>query len=115
MNQRGKHLFIGERVSKISVRRCEKSMEHFLTMRGFSCIPINWCGQGARLIPHDERHAFRYEVRDQRGTIIGFINTDRARQHPDVKWERSLLHDGDGDIEELVGKYATVREALEAF
>ncbi len=88
-------------------------MEHFLTVRGFSCTPIMWCGQGARLIPYDEQHAFRYEVHDQRGTPIGFINTDRAMQHPDVKWERSLLRDG--DIEELVGKYATVREALEAF
>ena len=71
-----------------------------------------WIGDGAPLIPHDEQHAFRYEVRDQRGTTIGFINTDRARHHPDVKWERSLVRDG--GIEKLVGKYATV-QALAAF
>lgn len=51
-------------------------------------------------LAHDEQHAFRYEVRDQRGTTIGFINTDRARQHPNVKWERSLLRNG--GIEKLV-------------
>jgi len=64
-------------------------------------------------VPQDEQHAFRYEVRNQSGNVIGFINTDRARQHPDVKWERSVLRDG--KIEELVGKYATVQEALASF
>jgi hypothetical protein len=88
-------------------------MENFSNMRGLSCTPVMWIGDGAALIPHDEQHAFRYEVRDQRGTTIGFINTDRARHHPDVKWERSLLLDG--KVEELVGKYATVQEALAAF
>jgi hypothetical protein len=28
-----------------------------------------WIGNGG-FIPHDEQHAFRYEVRDQRGTTI---------------------------------------------
>jgi hypothetical protein len=88
-------------------------MENFSNMRGLSCTAIMWIGEGAALVPHDEQHAFRYEVCDQRGTTIGFINTDRARHHPDVKWERSLLRDG--VIEEVVGKYATVQEALEAF
>lgn len=71
-----------------------------------------WVGDGGQVI-HDRQHAFRYEVRDQRGNVVGFINTDRARQHPDVQWERSLLNNG--RIEELVGKYATVQEALAAF
>ena len=72
-----------------------------------------WSGDGARLVPFDEQHAFRYEVRNQSGNVIGFINADRARQHPDVEWERSVLRDG--KIEELVGKYPTVQEALAAF
>lgn len=88
-------------------------MEGFSGNRGLSCEAIMWIGDGAQLIPHDEQHAFRYEVRDQRGNVVGFINTDRARQHPDVKWERSLLRNE--QIEELVGKYATVQEALAAF
>jgi hypothetical protein len=78
-----------------------------------SCEPIMWIGQGAALIPHDEQHAFRYEVRDRRGNLVGFINTDRARCHPHVMWERSLLCDR--KIEEVVGKYETVQEALAAF
>jgi len=88
-------------------------MENLSNRRGFICEAIMWIGDGAQLIPHDVQHAFRYEVRDERGTTIGFINTDRARQHPDVKWERSLLRDG--KIEELDGGYATVQEALAAF
>ena len=88
-------------------------MENFLSERGFVCKPILWIGDGAALIPHDEQHAFRYEVSDQRGNVVGFINTDRARQHPHVKWERSLLRNG--RVEELDGKYGTVREALAAF
>ncbi|MFY9911974.1 MAG: hypothetical protein WCF22_12235 [Candidatus Sulfotelmatobacter sp.] len=88
-------------------------MEQFSGNRGLTCEAIMWVGDGAQLVPHDEQHAFRYEVRNQRGNVIGFINTDRARQHPDVKWERSVLRDG--KIEELVGKYATVQEALGAF
>lgn len=88
-------------------------MVDFSKMRGLSCTPVMWIGDGAALIPHDEQHAFRYEVRDQKGYAIGFINTDRARQHPNVKWERSLLRNG--GIEKLVVKYATVQEALSAF
>jgi hypothetical protein len=88
-------------------------MEQFSSNLGLTCEAIMWVGDGAQLIPHDERHAFRYEVHSQRGNVIGFINTDRARQHPDVKWERSVLRDG--KIEELGGKYATVQEALAAF
>lgn len=88
-------------------------MEQFLIDRGLTCKAIMWAGDGAQLIPHDEQHAFRYEVRNQRGDVIGFINTDRARQHPHVKWERSVLRDG--KIEELVGKYTTVQEALAKF
>lgn len=85
----------------------------FTNERGLVCEAIMWVGNGPHLVPQDEQHAFRYEVRDQFGDVIGFINTDRARQHPEVQWERSLLHSG--KIEELVGKYATVREALAAF
>ena len=88
-------------------------MEGFQSTRGFTCEAIMWAGEGPQLVPHDKRHAFRYEVRNQRGNVIGFINADRARQHPGVEWERSLLHDG--KIEELVGKYATVQEALATF
>ncbi len=88
-------------------------MEQLSSNLGLTCEAIMWVGDGAQLIPHDEQHAFRYEVRSQRGNIIGFINTDRARQHPGVKWERSVLHDG--KIEELVGKYTTVHEAFAAF
>jgi len=88
-------------------------MEHFSNEHGLTCEAIMWVGEGPQLVPQDEQHAFRYEVRDERGTTIGFINTDRARQHPDVKWERSFLRDG--KIEELDGNYQTVREALAAF
>jgi hypothetical protein len=87
-------------------------MEQFSNNRGLTCEAIMWVGDGGQVI-HDRQHAFRYEVRDQRGNVVGFINTDRARQHPDVQWERSLLNNG--RIEELVGKYATVQEALAAF
>ena len=88
-------------------------MEQFSNSNGLTCNAIMWIGDGGPLIPHDQQHAFRYEVRDQRGSVIGFINTDRARHHPDVQWERSLLNNG--RIEELGGKYATVEEALGAF
>lgn len=88
-------------------------MENPSNKRGLSCEAIMWIGDGAWSIPHDEQHAFRYEVRDERGATIGFINTDRARERPDVKWERSLLRNG--RIEDLIGKYATVQEALAAF
>jgi len=88
-------------------------MEQFSINRGLTCEAIMWAGEGPQLVPHDEQHAFRYEVRNQRGNVIGFINADRARQHPDVKWRRSALRDG--KIEELVGKYTTVQEALAKF
>ena len=88
-------------------------MEQFSINRGLICEAIMGSGEGAQLVPYDEQHAFRYEVRNQRGNVIGFINADRARQHPGVEWERSLLRDG--KIEELVGKYATVQEALATF
>ena len=87
--------------------------DKFSSEHGFTCEAIMWVSEGAALSPPDEQHAFRYEVRDRRGNVVGFINTDRARQHPEVQWERSLLRDG--KIEELVGKYATVQEALAAF
>jgi hypothetical protein len=45
--------------------------------------------------------------------VVGFINTDRARSHPDVHWRRELLRDG--KIEKVKGTYATVEEALAAF
>jgi len=86
-------------------------MEHFSC--DLVCEPIMWIGEGAALIPHDEQHAFRYEVRDKHGNVLGFINTDRARQHPDVKWELSLLRNG--KVEELDGKYGTVQEAFKTF
>lgn len=88
-------------------------MAQFSINRGLTCEAIMWAGEGPQLVPHDEQHAFRYEVRNQRGNVIGFINADRARQHPCVEWERSVLRDG--KIEELVGKYATVQEALGKF
>jgi len=78
-------------------------MEHFSNEHRLTCEAIMWIGDGARLVPHDEQHAFRYEVRDEHGNVIGFINTDRARQHPDVKWQRSLLRNG--RIEELDRKH----------
>jgi hypothetical protein len=87
------------------------SMEQFSNRKSLTCEAIMWIGNA--VIPHDAQHAFRYKVRDERGNVVGFINTDRARQHPNVKWQRSLLRDG--RIEELVGKYTTVQEALAAF
>jgi hypothetical protein len=54
----------------------------YKTERGLTCKPIMWSHQGAQLST-DEQHAFRYEVRDERGDVIGFINTDRARTHPE--------------------------------
>ena len=86
-------------------------MEHISSC--LVCEPIMWIRDGAALIPHDEQHAFRYKVRDRSGNTLGFINTDRARQHPGVKWELSLLRNG--KIEELNGKFGTVQEALKAF
>lgn len=77
----------------------------------FSCEAIAWTHDGPQL-SMDEHHAFRYEVRDANG-VVGFINTDRARSHPDVKWMRELLRDG--KIEKVNGTYATVEEALAAF
>jgi len=78
----------------------------------FSCEPVQWITEGSR-IARDEQHAFRYEVRNERGETIGFITADRARRHPDVKWKRDVFCDG--KIENVEGTYATVDEALAAF
>ena len=80
------------------------------TENGLTCRPVMWIHDGAHL-SHDEEHAFRYEVREH-GNVIGFITTDRARQHPEVKWKRSVHRDD--RIEELAGDYQTVEEALAA-
>ncbi len=76
-----------------------------------SCEAIAWTHDGPQL-SMNEQHAFRYEVRDANG-VVGFINSDRARSHPDVHWMRELLRDG--KIEKVRGTYATVAEALAAF
>ena len=82
------------------------------TERGLTCEAVAWTHQGSRL-SHDEQHAFRYGVRE-RGTLIGFITADRARQHPSgARWKRSLKRDD--RIEELEGDYQTVEEALATF
>jgi hypothetical protein len=88
-------------------------MKNLSNGRGVTCEAVAWIGDGPQLAPHDEEHAYRYEVRDAVGTVIGFINADRARQHPDVKWVRSSLRDN--KIEELDGEYETVQDALAAF
>lgn len=88
-------------------------MEHLSNEKGFTCKAVMWGHDGPQLAPHDEQHATRFEVSDKRGNVVGFISPDRARQHPQVQWERSLFHDG--KIRKLVGKYATVQEALAAF
>ena len=88
-------------------------MKHFLSEHNFVCEPIMFAGDGPALVPFDEQHAFRYEVRDNRGNVLGFINTDRALDHPEVKWELSLLRNG--RIEELDGAYETVQEAFKVF
>jgi hypothetical protein len=79
--------------------------------RRLSCKAIGWTHDGPQLAT-DEQHAFRYEVRGANG-VLGFINTDRARSHPDVRWTRELLRDG--KIEKVKGTYATVEEAFAAF
>jgi hypothetical protein len=79
--------------------------------RALTCDAVAWTHEGSRL-SHDEQHAFRYEVREN-GKVIGFITTDRARQHPDVKWKRSVWRDD--RIEDLDGDYQTVGEAFAAF
>jgi hypothetical protein len=38
---------------------------------------------------HDDTTAFRYSVHNDRGELVGFVTTDRARSHPDVGWELS--------------------------
>ena len=87
--------------------------------RDLTCKAVMWIHEGLQL-SYDEQHAFRYEVLE-RGRLIGFITTDRARSRPDVKWKCSRLRDGkiepDGDYrtEELDGDYRTVEEALAAF
>lgn len=78
---------------------------------GFSCKAIAWTHNGPQLST-DEQHAFRYEVRGANG-VVGFINADRARSHPNVRWTQELLRDG--KIEKVKGTYATVEEALAAF
>ena len=82
------------------------------TESGLTCTPIMWSHEGAQLAM-DEQHAFRYEVRDERGDVIGFINTDRARSHPDAHWKRELFRSG--RIEPARGVFSTVAEALAAF
>jgi hypothetical protein len=82
------------------------------TERNLTCYPIMWTTEGT-LAVRDEQHAFRYEVRDERGDVIDFINTDRARSHPDVRWKRELFRDG--KIEPTSGTFKTVEEALAAF
>jgi hypothetical protein len=79
---------------------------------GLTCKPIMYIHEGPQL-SFDERHAFRYEVRDEQGAVVGFINTDRARSHPDVKWKRELLIDG--NIQHLDRTYKTVDDAFAAF
>lgn len=88
-------------------------MEQFSSQRGFTCKAVAWGHNGPQLAPEDEQHAVQFEVSDERGNVIGFIVPDRARQHPQVQWERSLFNNG--KIEKLVGKYATVHEAFAAF
>jgi hypothetical protein len=70
-----------------------------------------WTHHGER-ISHDEQRAFRYHVRE-RGILIGFITADRARQHPGVRWKRSIQRE-DG-VQELDCDFLTVAEALAAF
>jgi hypothetical protein len=77
--------------------------------RGFTCQAIDWDGKGPRLVS-DEQLARRYEVRDTRGTVVGFIQADRARSHPHVMWQRQ-----NSDLEILHGQYKTVEAALSAF
>jgi hypothetical protein len=78
-----------------------------------------WIHEGLQL-SYDEQHAFRYQVREC-GNLIGFITTDRARTHPDVRWKCSRLRDGkiepDGYYrsEEFGGDNRTVEAALAAF
>jgi hypothetical protein len=81
-------------------------------VRGLSCHAVGWSNDGPRMLL-DDQHAVRYEVRKYE-KLIGFITTDRAWQHPDVKWKRSVLHD-DNSIEDLDGNYQTVEEAFAAF
>jgi hypothetical protein len=77
-----------------------------------SCNPIMWTTEGT-LAARDEQHAFRDEVREEHGDVIGFVNTDRARSHPDVHWKRELFRDG--KIEPTSGTFRTVEEAFAAF
>jgi len=65
------------------------SMREILNERGISCHPFAWTHDGPAL-QEDEQHCFQYEVRKY-GDLIGFITADRARQHPDVRWKRSLV------------------------
>lgn len=77
--------------------------------RGLTCKPIMWSHQGPQL-SFDDRHAFRWEVRDQFGTRLGFINTDRAISHPELMWKRESAN-----CEELEGEYKSVEEAFATF
>jgi hypothetical protein len=76
-----------------------------------SCQAIAWTHDGPQFST-DEQHACRYQVRDVKG-VVGFINTDRARSHPDVQWTMELLRDG--KIQRIKGRYATVEDALDVF
>jgi hypothetical protein len=78
---------------------------------GLTREAVMWSHDGGRL-SDDEQHAFRYEVREH-GNVMGFITADRARQHPAVRWKRSVQRDG--RIEELDGDFQTVAQALAAF
>jgi hypothetical protein len=86
-------------------------MERRKARNRFTCEAVMWTNQGPCL-SFEEQHAFRYEVREH-GHVVGYITTDRARTHPDVMWERSLLRDG--KIEQLTAKFKTIEEAFAAF
>lgn len=80
-----------------------------ISQRGLTCFAYAW-GNQTPLAQGDERHAFRYQVM-RYGKLIGYITADRARSHPDVKWDCSLVGAGAPFAYEL----DTVDEAFAAF
>lgn len=78
--------------------------------RGLTCNPIMWSGSGQQLVPDDDQHASRWEVRDGNGNVLGFIKPDRAMAHPEMMWMRESA-----EYVDLNGEYKTVEEAFAAF
>ncbi len=78
--------------------------------RRLTLHPVMWSHDGPRL-DHSEEACFRYEVIDECGHKIGYVTNPRAKVQAPA-WQISFC--ADGRVIDVVGGYASAREALQA-